>query len=203
MSDKSADPKKIFMPETPDQLLLGWLLHSHKGRQRHDWAARRLERQRTVLGTLATILSAGVGASAFSALQQTSPSWLKIALAFISMIAAGCVSLTTFLNLAERAEKHRTAAVRYKETIRELERRFSEASKATVQPDVNDLEKQINELEINTPIVPEAIYKLVDDEWEKRGAKIIKDALDFYIPPNTEPEQPRSFRQRLVALIRP
>jgi len=62
---------QIFEPDNPNELLRGWLLHAHKGRDRHDLAARRCDRQRYLLGIPATIFSAIVGTSTFAALQET------------------------------------------------------------------------------------------------------------------------------------
>src|SRR5688572_4435877 len=49
--------KRIFVPTGPREVLFGWQLHLHKGRQRHDWAARRLEKRRGWIGSIAAVLS--------------------------------------------------------------------------------------------------------------------------------------------------
>jgi len=61
----------IFEPDNPNELLRGWLLHAHKGRDRHDLAARRSDHQRYLIGIPATITAAIVGTSTFAALQKT------------------------------------------------------------------------------------------------------------------------------------
>ena len=63
-------PQKLFDPDSPAELLLGWLVHAHKGRDRHDLAARVYERGRYMLGVPTLIASTIVGTSVFSALSS-------------------------------------------------------------------------------------------------------------------------------------
>lgn len=188
MAANSTGTKKIFEPDTTEELLRGWLLHSHKGRQRHDRAARRLDGRRRWLGGIATAFSAIVATSVFTALEEGMPGnrW-KVLIAMISIVSAIFTGLNTFLNLAERADKHRTAAARYKAMIRELERRLKDMtdSSLTIESSVQeDIEMRLNELEENSPIVPEGIYLMVDQEWNTQGVEIITKAMDFYKPNN-------------------
>lgn len=185
---KDLKPKKIFQPDNPEQVLLGWLLHSHKGRQRHDLAARQLERLRVWIGAAAAAVSAVVGASVFSALEKEPSNRLKTVLAMVSIVATVLVSLSAFLNLAERSEKHRSAGVRYKAMIRELERRLSEAVDSRTPLYVVDLEKRLNELEESAPIVPHGIFVKVDADWDARGAELIRKAIKFYAPSEPKDE---------------
>src|SRR6202035_696654 len=100
--------------------------HAHKGRQRHDRAARRCARRMLWIGGSSAVLSALVGTSVFVALEkQTSHASIAVGIGLLSILSAILASLSTFLNLSERAEKHRTAGVSYKEVVRELERILS------------------------------------------------------------------------------
>lgn len=182
MASDSAVTKKILEPENTRELLRGWLIHSHKGRQRHDRAARRLDRHRLWLGVVAAVVSAAVGTSVFSALKEETSPELKLAIGALSILAAILTGLSTFLNLPERSDKHRTAAVSYKSMIRQLEVRLTgELDSSVVTPVVIDeIRKSLDELEKNSPIVPEGIYTKIDDEWNKRPLEIIDKAEDFY-----------------------
>lgn len=182
LSTHSSYTKKVFEPKNPKELLRGWLIHSHKGRQRHDQAARQLEHRRNWLGAFAAVLAAVVGGSVFAALEQGASKEWKLTLAMISVLSAVLASLSTFLNLAERAEKHRTAGVQYKAIIRELERGLADAKLAADPEAVEKLEKRLNELEENSPIVPLRLFKKVDDEWTERGMETITRAENFYRP---------------------
>ena len=70
MTENSSEPIKIFEPDSPEELLRGWLRHSHKGRQRHDMAAQQLDRVRIFLGATATAFAVVVGTSVFAALEK-------------------------------------------------------------------------------------------------------------------------------------
>jgi len=120
------DAKKVFAPEDLKELLYGWLLHAHKGRARHDLAARRCNNLRYLVGGASTAATAIVGTSVFATLQTSvekapTDSRLGIVVAFVAIVAAILANLTALLNLGERADKHRAAGVRYKIIIRELE----------------------------------------------------------------------------------
>src|SRR6516164_4496347 len=111
----------IFEPDNPNELLRGWLLHAHKGRDRHDAAARRCGFQRYLLGIPATITSAIVGTSTFAALQRSPGLPIQVTIGALAIIAAILASLQAFLDLGARAERHRIAGVKYKEVIRHME----------------------------------------------------------------------------------
>lgn len=181
----SPKPKKILEPQNTEELLRAWLIHSHKGRQRQDRAARRLDRWRILLGASAAILSAAVGTSVFAALLKEETSLgIKLAIAGVSVLAAVLTGLGTFLDLGERANTHKASGVRYKSMIRELEVKLTGG---TEKPKIEDSEienirKRLDELEANSPIMPERIYLIIDKEWNDRGLEIINKAVDFYKP---------------------
>lgn len=123
-----------------------------------------------------------VSASLFTALEKELTGSLKFVLVIISTLAAILSGLSTFLNLAERADKHRSAAVQYKAMIRELERKISEEpNNSAITPSVLDeMQKRFNELEESTPIVPEWFFILVDEKWDFHGIEIVKKAENLY-----------------------
>lgn len=183
----SGEGKKIFQPDSIERLLQGWLLHAHKGRNRHDLAARRYDRLRIWLGGVAAIVSAIVATSAsISATLSDAPSnassgisYIKIIVAMFGTLSAILISLSTFLNLAERAEKHRSAGVRYKEIIWELEKVLSSPSvKAFTSADqsVISIQKNMKELETVAPVVPERIYDQVERGFKSNGIEFISTA---------------------------
>lgn len=90
----------IFEPDDPNELLRGWLLHAHKGRDRHDLAARRCDRQRYLLGIPATIASAVVGTSTFAALQQSPGLVVQVSIGALAINAAILITLCDPLRLA-------------------------------------------------------------------------------------------------------
>jgi hypothetical protein len=177
----NAEPKKIFEPENVAELLHGWLLHAHKGRARHDMAARRCDTLRFWIGGSAAVVSAVVGTSVFATLEKAEIDFrFKVGVAFIAIVAAILTNLTAFLNLAERAEKHRAAGVRYKIIIRELERIRALGDVAKAEPLVPELKKQLDALEEIAPVVPEHYYDKVEKEWKETGVKFVDKAICLY-----------------------
>lgn len=173
------EKKKIFEPESIEQLLQGWLLHAHKGRNRHDLAARRYDRLRIWLGGTAAVISAVVATSASFSAALADILTVKIVMSVFGTLSAILISLSTFLNLSERAEKHRSTAVRYKETIWEIEKVLSGSSVKTLtgeeQP-VLAIQKSMKELETIAPVVSERIYKQVEREWQSNGIAFVSTA---------------------------
>jgi hypothetical protein len=160
-------PKKLFEPANREELLRGWLLHAHKGRDRHDLAAQRNDTYRYWLGVPTIILSAVVGTSVFASLNAQVESWPKILLGLISIISAVLASLQTFYNFASHAESHRVAGVKYKTIIRELEQILARPLEQL--PDkadyLNDLRKRLDDLEVEAPVVPEGLYRHVEERY--------------------------------------
>jgi len=180
----TAGPKsqRIFRPENAEELLRGWLLHAHKGRRRHDKAARRYDQTKFWLGGGATAVSAVVGTSVFAALQQTASQTMKFVVVIVSMLAAVLTSLSAFLNLSERAEKHRAAGVHYKMVVRELERLLSCADPVVSGngDDIRLVLKRLDELEESAPVVPVPIYEQVEREWNSGQVEFAEKADELY-----------------------
>jgi hypothetical protein len=188
-ANSNTNPKPIFEPESVEELLRGWQLHAHKGRQRHDEAARRCDRIRRWLGATATIFSAVVGTTIFAALEKQLASGssiyssgLKAAIIAIAVLSAILTGLSTFLNLAERTEKHRWAGVHYKKMIRELERILSQSAAELTRedPSVIRIQQQLDELEESAPVVPEELYHQIEEDWKEHGVEMVGTAQKLY-----------------------
>ena len=184
-ANSMTNPKLIFEPENVEELLQGWLLHVHKGRDRHDLAARRCDRIRWWLGGSAAVLSAIVGTTIFAAVEKhldNSSLTLKVLIISVGIFAAIVTGLSTFLNLAERTEKHRSAGVHYKEIVWELERILSQSTAQMTRDDpaLTKIQQQLADLEGTAPVVPEKLYAQVEDDWKHRGVKFVLKASDLY-----------------------
>ena len=161
----------IFEPDNPNELLRGWLLHAHKGRDRHDLAARRCDQQRYLLGIPATIISAIVGTSIFVALQQTSSATLtQVLIGSLAIIAAILTSLQSFLDLGARAERHRIAGAKYKTIIRRLEQLgIGTISNMKLEdPMLTEVRQNLDTLEEEMPVVPPSLYDLVEAKYQDK-----------------------------------
>jgi len=157
----------VFEPDNPNELLRGWLLHAHKGRDRHDLAARRCDDQRYLIGVPATVITAIVGTSVFAALQESPNRVVQVVVGVLAIAAAILSSLQSFLDLGARAERHRMAGVRYKAVIRQLE----QMGIGTLHdlkldaPVVNELRQNLDSLEEDMPVVPPSVYDAVETKY--------------------------------------
>jgi hypothetical protein len=178
--------KKIVEPLDVEQLLRFWLIHGHKGRERHDRAARRCDRIRLWLGGCATVFSAMVGTSVFAALsQKPSDIRVQVSVASVAILSAILTGLGSYLNLSERAEKHRFAGVRYKEAIRELERilSVSVSSLGNADRSVTAIQDRFDQLEESAPVVSERIYGQVEKDWKEQSVIFVDKADELYTKP--------------------
>ena len=161
-------PTEVFEPDDPNELLRGWLLHAHKGRDRHDLAARRCDQRRYLLGVPATIISAIVGTSTFAALQESPDRPLQLVVGVLAIVAAILASLQAFLDLGARAERHRIAGVRYKAVIRQLEQLGIGTIKgwALDAPVLSELRQRLDALEEEMPVVAPRVYDRIEAKYK-------------------------------------
>lgn len=164
------EPKKVFDPENPQELVKGWALHAAKARRKHEKAARRLDRQRYLIGGASVVLSAIVGASVIASMEAEFGARVTIAVGLLSIAASTLTGFQTQLAPAERAEKHRASAVDYKAALRELEETLAEPVQALAGNDelrawLDRVRIELNDLERKAPIVPDGIHKKIEDEF--------------------------------------
>lgn len=171
--------KQILEPDNAEELLRGWLLHSHKSRDRHNFAARKYDKWRYLIGIPATVLSAIVGTAIFATLSQGEPTlsqWesgflIKIFVGFLAVFAAVLTSLQAFLDLGSYAEKHRLAGVRYKAIIRELEQMGigNKAELSLDDPLLTELRKRLDALEEESPVIPPRVYQTIETKYKEKS----------------------------------
>lgn len=192
MSDRNDVIKRID-PLNVEELLRGWLIHAHKGRQRHTLAARHFDKWNYWIGGLAAAVSAIVGTTVFIALEKQADNasdntYFHAAIVALSLLSAILTNLTAFLKLSEKTERHRSAGVQYKIVIRELERILSApaavlAALSPSDPSVTIVQKQKDDLEQAALVVSERIYEAVEDDWKTRGFEFVKRAAELYETP--------------------
>ena len=179
------DEKRLFSPDSIEQLLAGWLIHSHKSRDRHDLASRTYAKGQYALGIPALIVSTVVGTSVFSALASEEAPALWVGL--LSIAAAVLAAVQTFMDFGGRSDKHRVAAVKYKAVIRNLE--YLEvrlANKESVSDDeVSAIRSHLDNLEEAAPVVMPKIYDRIEQRYQ--DVKYVRVALDLYQSSPTRP----------------
>lgn len=182
-SEDEKKPKKIFDPCNKEELLLGWLLHAHKGRDRHDEAARQLNGKHYTLGVPACVLSAVVGASIISSLEADIGWTIIVLIGLLSIAASALAGLQTFFNYSERAEAHRAIGVRYKAIIREIEEMLAREIKTDDSNTLNELEglrAKLDVLELDAPVMPQKIFDEIERKYKYSNVKFINRADDLY-----------------------
>lgn len=172
----------IFNPESDDELLLGWLVHAHKCRDRNDLAARRCDTLRYAIGVPTIMLSAIVGASVFAALGQNPDLPVKLLVGFLSVASAVFAAVQTFLDYPARAERHRAAAAKYKGLVHEIEQVLC----AKPHPESRDtkliagLRDRLADLEKSMPVVPQRIYDRIEQRYQ--SFRFVSKALELITP---------------------
>lgn len=173
-----SDQKRVFTPHAVDELLTGWLVHSHKARDRHDEASRRYAMGQYALGIPALVVSTVVGTSVFSALssQEVPPLWV----ALLSILAAVLTALQTFLDFGGRSDKHRSAAVKYKSSIRLIEEAKVQLTLGNVltKEEISTIRTMLDNLEETAPVVMPRIYDKVEKKYQ--DLKYVPKAMDLY-----------------------
>ena len=175
---------KIFDPDSEEEVLKGWLLHAHKGRDRHDEAARLLDKKHYYLGSAAVVLSAIVGASIITSLETEYGLKITIFIGLLSIASSALAGIQTVYNYAERRESHRVTGVRYKAIIRELEeilaRRTQKLEFKDSSGQLKDLRNRLDAIEKEAPVVPHWIYDKIERKYKHSSVKFERIAKDLY-----------------------
>jgi hypothetical protein len=120
---RAAAPSKTPTPRAAwddelEGLLQSWHRRVAAAEAGHRVMADRMRRRYLMLGVPVVVLTTVVGTSVFASIQDsTVPTWVRVLVGSVSILAAVISSLQTFLRYGMRAEGHRVAAIRY-ETLR-------------------------------------------------------------------------------------
>lgn len=147
-----------------NQLLELWLNRVRIVLAGHHEAAGRFQSLHYWIGIPTIILSTLVGTSIFATLQEKPDILLKIAAGIASVMSAILASLQTFLRFEERAERHRKAGNNYGILMRELEKinTFPTQNSKDLEDIVNDLQRRLDRLNVESPIIPRDIWQRVN-----------------------------------------
>jgi hypothetical protein len=121
----------------------------------HYRAALRYSKCHFWLGVPTVFLAAIVGTSVFATLQSKPDLAWQIVIGLMSIAAAVLSALQSFLNLNEKAEKHRTAGARYNAIGRELEQLLAQDETWSL---LTDIRGRIDKLAEESPHIPEAVH---------------------------------------------
>ena len=142
----------------------------------HYLAADHYARLNRLLGIPVIIITALVGTTIFSTLEQNPNSWLKIIAGLVSLVGTVFAALQTSLGYAQTAEKHKTAG----ETYRSVQRRFEifelkfklagPDNRETAMNKLEDLVEKLEEVAKNFPTVSDKYYNIAKRELQTRIA---------------------------------
>jgi hypothetical protein len=163
-------------------------LYSMKG---HHCAARRWGGMNLWLGIPAVVISAVVGAAAFSQYSKDYR-WLGIVAGFLAISGAVLSGVTTFLNPNDKENAHVTAAHAF-DTLNNNSRLFwsidcwREESEEILTSKLRELVDRKNDLNSNSPQIPQWAYKEAKAGIEAGEAKFRVDTEPAALPaPKTD-----------------
>ncbi|MFN2624060.1 MAG: SLATT domain-containing protein [Chthoniobacterales bacterium] len=108
--------------QTVETLTKDWFRRCRESQMVHYEYGTILERRHLFFGIPAVVLSTIVGTAVFSSLETHSGDANgRIIFGLLSMLAAAVAALQTFLNLSDRAAKHKASGAAYGAIRRELE----------------------------------------------------------------------------------
>lgn len=135
-----------------------------KFRLGHYIAAESAARKNKVLGIPSVIISAVVATSVFSTMSDNVDIIWRIATGVTALCAAVLVSLQTFLNYGDLAERHHKAASRYYNVARRLDMFYlnfhdkDDGSKETAIEELREITETLAALSSDSPSIAEKIY---------------------------------------------
>lgn len=145
-----------YEPASTDaELLLAWLRRARESQFAHYAAADELSWKGHALGVPVIILTSVIGASAFASVAaEVVPTYAKIFVGALSVLAALMSGLQTFFKFSERADKHRTFGARFGAVRRELEQLHARGGNTT-----DAIRQSLDTLAEEAPAVPASVYR--------------------------------------------
>jgi hypothetical protein len=130
----------------------------------HFRVAQRKKWQHRQLGIISTIVSAIVGTSVFVSISKSPDASVQTTTGMLAVLAIVLTGLQTFLNLADEAAEHRSAAAKYEAVKRSAEffimknPENKNSSTAEALEELDRIRKTLDELALASPTVPDRVY---------------------------------------------
>lgn len=160
-----------FTPEI-ETLAKDWFRRCRESQMVHYEYGSLLERRHLYFGIPAIVLSTIVGTAVFSSWESTSQNELmRVAFGMLSMLAASITALQTFLNLADRASKHKSAGANYGAIRRELEllKTIPPQTENDMRECLQKIKQKMDELADNAPGIPSRFKQKIDERLKSRS----------------------------------
>ena len=169
-----------------DKLAKDWFRRCRESQRVHYEYGSALERRHLRLGLPAIGLSTIVGTAVFSSWESASKhGWLRIAFGLLSMMAAATAAFQTFLNLSDRAAKHKAAGASYGTIRRELEllKTLPPETEKEMRQRLEEIKHSMDELAASVPGIPSKFKQQIDDQLKSSTHDRI-----FKLEPQQKPE---------------
>lgn len=166
-----------FTPEI-EILAKDWFRRCRESQMVHYEYGSLLERRHLYFGIPAIVLSTIVGTAVFSSWESSAQDGLwRVIFGMLSMLSASITALQTFLNLSDRASKHKLAGATYGAIRRELE------LLKTVPPQTEDqmreylqkIKQKMDDLAENAPGIPSSFKQKIDERLKSKSHNRIYD----------------------------
>ncbi|NRA39032.1 MAG: SLATT domain-containing protein [Planctomycetes bacterium] len=147
----------------------------------HYIAAEKASRMNKALGIPSVVVSAIVATSIFSTMSEDVDIMWRISTGIIALVAAVLVSLQTFLNYDDLAERHHKSAARYYNVARRLDIFYlhyhdkDDSLKDTAITELREITETLAELSSDSPSLTEKVFaaavhrKSCEQELEERS----------------------------------
>ena len=161
-----------FTPEI-EALAKDWFRRCRESQMAHYEYGSLLERRHLFFGVPAVVLSTAVGTTIFSAWESSPENGLllHIMLGLLSMLAAVITALQTFLNLADRAAKHKSAGASYGAIRREIEllKSIPPSTEDQMRENLEGIKQKMDELAGTSPGIPSRFKQKIDTRLKSKS----------------------------------
>ena len=166
---------------TPEQeiLLADWFRRTRESQRVHYECANHFNKLHLWMGIPTIVLSAAVGTAVFASLETSAWGMVRIIIGLVSIAAAVCASLQTFLGYSERADHHRSTASGYGSLRRSFEhlKTFPPTDLSALEQAFSKLKEEMDHLAASSPAVPTWLKARIDAELKSRDHKRV-----FHLP---------------------
>lgn len=168
---KAAKPsKKLAWDLRTEELFVSWHRRVAAVEKGHHQMSDRFGRRYIWLGLPVVVLSTVVGTSAFASLQDEGglSVWVKLAVGGTGILAAALSSAQTFFGYAQRAERHRIAAVRYESLRRDMAHQLAlpQESRPDAHQALNSVRTRMEKYAKESPPIPQRHWEALCREYK-------------------------------------
>jgi hypothetical protein len=148
----------------PIELLRKWCSRARKAQKAYFLSSAKLSRLHYWTGIPVVISTTVVGSTVFGTLNAEPSIVAQVTVGGISLVAAILAALQTFLRFAERAEKHRRAAVMFSMLKNDAEHLIScpPPDRAALRASLDSFRTRMNEIFQDAP-------PAIQEAWDQAG----------------------------------